>query len=484
MSEDRKQVSRAVAWVGMASSVVALLDVLALGVLLAFWVTRADLGEATYAVTLFYFLDLATEAGLSSVLIQRPTLDRDTIDTVFWLNVGVSCALFAAMFGIGPLIGALQDHPRVGTMLILYATKLVYQNVYFVPAALLRRELRFKELSIVRTLANFGDVAGRVGFAAAGEPVWCFVAGPLIRIAITGIGLQICHPWRPRLVFVRGHVREWLAYAGKTSGSQMLQHLYNNIGYQIVGAFFGAAILGTYRVAYEMVLYPVNFVSNIVAQVAFPAFARLARDRDALAAQFRRFTRQNAAMTLPILVLIAVASNDLLAVLFPKETDGETVARLLCVVGMLRAVDCLYLPLLDAVGMPGRNVLIAAIAVGVLTGCDVVFSALLKDVVGVDAVAWGRMVGYPLVISLHAYFALSQMGLSGWTYVRDLGGIVLCGAIAAVPGVALEVFAPGLAPGVRLIAVVVVTLVGVATTLHYLQGLGPKAIVDELRKKR
>ncbi len=481
--DERTKVSRAVAWVGLASSTVALLDVVALGVLLGFWVTKQDLGDATLAVTLFFFLDLATEAGLSSVLIQRASIDDATVSSVFWLNLAWSCALFGAMFLIGPAVGWLQGNPVVGTMLIVYATKLVYQNVYFVPAALLRRELRFKELSIVRTVANLGDVGGRVGFAAAGYPVWCFVAGPLIRIAITGVGLQICRPWRPRFVFERGHVREWISYGSKTTGSQMLQHLYNNIGYQIVGYFFGSAALGVYRVAYEMVLYPVNFVSNIVQQVAFPAFSRLNQDRVALAAQFRRFSRQNAAMTLPILVLIAVASNDLFAVFFPHETEGATVARILCVVGMLRAVDCLYLPLLDAVGLAGRNVMIAVIAAVVLTGCDIVFSATLQDALGVDAIAVGRIVGYPLVISLHAYLALTQIGLSGWTYVRDQGGILLCGVLAAIPGLAIELVATDLRPGVRLAIVAGVTLGGVAIALHYLQGLGPKAIVTELKRK-
>ncbi|MCX5741109.1 MAG: oligosaccharide flippase family protein [Proteobacteria bacterium] len=477
----RKRISRAVAWVGFASSAVALLDVIALGLLLALWVTPADLGVATLAITLFYFLDLATEAGMTSVLVQQPALDDDTISSVFWLNVMVSTLLFGLLWVVGPLLGRLQGHPVVGTMLIAYGSKLLYQNVYFVPAALLRRELRFKELSIVRTIANLGDVAGRIGFAAAGEPVWCFVAGPLIRIAITGIGLQLCHPWRPRFVLRTERVRAWLVYAGKTTASQALQHFYNNVSYQIVGFYFGDAAVGTYRVAYELVLYPVNFVSNIVAQVAFPAFARMSAVRDQLAAQFRRFSRQNLAMTLPILVVIVVGANDLLAVFFPRVHDGEVVARILCVVGMLRAVDCLYLPLLDGLGLAGRNLIVAIVAALVLAGCDVAASELLGPSLGFRAVAIGRVVGYPLVIALHAWFALGQLGLPARTYVRDLVGILACGIIAIGPGLAIELLAPGLAPAIRLPIVAVVSIVGVALALDRFQGLGIGAIRRELR---
>src|SRR5204862_6528791 len=122
-------------------------------------------------------------------------------------------------------------------------------------------ELGFKELSIVRTIANAADAAAKIGFAAAGEPIWCFVAGPLVRVAITGIGLQIVRPWRPRAVFRLGEARAWLGFGFKTTGSQYLQHFYSNISHQVVGFYFGTAALGAYRVAYELVLYPINWVS-------------------------------------------------------------------------------------------------------------------------------------------------------------------------------------------------------------------------------
>ncbi|MCE9577250.1 MAG: oligosaccharide flippase family protein [Deltaproteobacteria bacterium] len=476
-----KKVSRAVAWVGAASAAVAVIDAITLALLLAFWVTQADVGVTTLAVTLFYFLDLATEAGLGSVIIQKLELDEDALSSVFWLNVMISGGLFLAMLGIGPLIGWIQGSPVVGLMLIVYATKLLYQNVYFVPAALLRKELRFKELSMVRTVANFGDVAGRIGFAAAGEPVWCFVAGPLVRIAITGIGLQIVRPWRPRFVLHLTHAREWLVFAGKTASSQALQHLYNNIGYQIVGGFFGDQALGAYRVAYELVLYPVNFVSNIITQVAFPAFARLRHNRDELAAQFFAFSRQNLAMVLPILVVIAVSAPDILALAFSRVTGAATPARILCLVGMLRAVDCLYLPLLDGVGVAGRNTIVALVAALVLTACDVVFSLALGPSLGFVAVAVGRIVGYPLVIALHASMTLTQLGRRTRDYVGRHLGILACGAVGVAVGATIAVLMDGLTPAWRLPIVATAALGSVVWLLSATQGLGPLSLV--LRKK-
>ncbi len=474
-------VSRAVAWVGAASGIVGALDASVLAILMWKWVSTEQLGIASLAATLFFFIDLVTEAGLTSVLIQREKLDEDTISTVFWLNLGVSIGAFLVVLGIAPLIAHIQGHPIVAWMLIAYGTKLIYQNVYFVPMALLRRELRFKELSVVRTIANFGEACTKLGFAAMGEPIWCFIAGPLVRVFIVGVGIQIRMPWRPKRTFVRGEAREMLAFGAKTTGSQFLQHFYNNISFQIVGFYFGEAAVGMYRLAYEMVLYPINFVSNVVTQVAFPALARLRHTPSDLAAQFIKFSRQNLAVALPFLVLLVVAADELLATLFPQVRGAAFAVRVLCIVGLLRAIDCLYLPLLDALGFAGRNFQLAGFAAVVLTSFDFLFVALLGDHLGFTAVAVGRTLGYPLVIGVHARLALGQLSMSGWSYIKHLMSLILVGAAAVLPGVILLMFMPDAGPGVRLLAGGGVSLATLAILLGRIHGIGVRAIVRDLR---
>lgn len=507
MSDEQRKVHRAVAWVGAASAIVAVFDACSLALLLWKWVTPEAFGTASLAVTLFYFLDLVTEAGLSTVLIRREKLDDDSTTTVFWLNVIVSTAAFLVLLGIAPLIGAIQGHPIVGWMLIAYGTKLLYQNVYFVPAALLRREMRFKELSIVRTLANAGDGIAKVTFAAMGEPVWCFVAGPLARVFITGIGTFIAHPWRPRGKAHFGEARAMLSFGFKSTGSQYLQHLYNNISYQIVGYYFGTTALGAYRLAYEIVLYPINWVSNVVAQVAFPAFSRVSKRARELTDQFLQFSRQNLAVALPILVLLLVGATDFLHVFFPRVFqapikipqsaelqaafeaffprvgDISTPVRLLCVVGLLRAIDCLYLPLLDAMGFAGRNFAVAGLAAIVLTSCDLVSAIVLGPHLGFTAVAIGRVIGYPIVIGVHAYLALGQLHLSGRSYVGHLVGIVASATAALVPGLLLHFVLPDTLPhGLRLAAAGGVSIITLGVLLQRFHGLGIRAVVRALRR--
>lgn len=485
MSSGDSQVKKAIAWVGMASGVVAVLDACTLAILLWGWVTPTEFGIASLAQTLFLFLDLLTDAGVTSVIVQRGKLDERALSTAFWLNTMITTAGFVLMLGIGPLIGYIQGHEIVGWMLIAYATKLLYQNIYFIPAALLRREMRFKELSVVRTIANAAEMAAKIGFAAAGEPIWCFVAGPLTRVFVTGIGLQIARPWRPTRVFDRAEARGMVAYGLNTTGSQYLQHFYSNVSHQVVGFFFGSTALGAYRIAYELVLYPINWVASVVATVAFPALARLREAPAELAAQFLQFSRQNLAVAMPLLVLLVAGAPEILALAFPSIGEVALPVRLLCIVGLLRAIDCLYLPLLDALGYAGRNFAVAGLAAAVLTTCDIAFAALLGPHLAIDytAVALGRIIGYPIVISVHAAVALGRTELTIRTYVMHLASIVACGIVAVLPGFLIAELLPTSSPALRLLVIGGTSLLTLEVLLGAFHGLGLRAVLKGLRRK-
>ena len=151
-----------------------------------------------------------------------------------------------------------------------------------------------------------------------------------------------------RLREAAAHVRFGL----KTSASGILFHFYTNVDYQIVGYCFGAQANGFYRAAYELVLEPVRIISNVVAEVAFPVFSRLRANRGALIQQFEAFTRQNLVIVLPFLVMVFLCPEAMIRIFLGGDrwVAAAPAARILCAVGILRAMSFVVPPLLDGMG--------------------------------------------------------------------------------------------------------------------------------------
>src|SRR4029078_11116790 len=230
----------------------------------------------------------------------------------------------------------------------------MFQTVYAIPFAMLRRELRYAEIAKARTAAHLCESVARIVFAALRYTVWCWTLAALPRSFVFGVIMQLRHRFVPKLVFQPRQVMPYVRFGLRTAASQMLYQLYTNLDYAVVLRVFGERPNGIYAQAYFIVLEPVKTIANVVIDVAFPAFARVRADRDGLIKQLLQFTRLNLIAVLPFVVLVLLVIPEFLRVFYSggKWTGDELAlcgdaARILCVVGVLRGLGFLGPPLLD-----------------------------------------------------------------------------------------------------------------------------------------
>ncbi|HEY4182050.1 MAG TPA: oligosaccharide flippase family protein [Kofleriaceae bacterium] len=481
MSEPIKtSVNRGLAWLGVASSALGLLDILALIIILNTWVTTEQYGIATKAMWLFPVLDQVTDLGLGAAVIQRDDHTSLRISTVFWITTGLSLLLLGLIAFIAPIAASsFSGQPIVGWMLAAYGLKLVLQNGYVIPSAMMKRDLRFKEISIIRIIANLTDFVGKIAFAAAGFGIWCFVLGPLCKNVVYVVLCQMRRPYRPRFEFSFADAREYVTFGLRTSASQIMFFFYTNADYPIVSFYFGDSALGLYKLAYDIVLEPVRMLSNIVGDVAFPTFAKLRRNTSALIAQFISFTRLNLIIVMSFSAIVFVAASDLIA-LFPKYQGAERAMHILCAVAVFRAVGFVAPPLLDGLGHPERTLRYMTVATILMPLLFVLGAKLLGPSLGFESVAIAWAVGYPIAFAILIYLTTVTLGWSLGSYVRAVGGVALCmvggGAVAGI----VYRFLPAIA-ALRFAVTSGVVIVASALLLAYTQGLTLKSAFRSLR---
>ncbi len=485
MSEDRdikKDVNRGLAWVGLASSSVGLLDALATFILLAVWISPHDYGVAVLAISLFPVLDRATDLGLSAAVIQRDDHSDEKISTVFWLNVVMSLLMFAALaLGIAPGLARLHGNQLIGDMLTIYGFKLLWQNTYFMPWALMTRKLRFKELSVIRIIANIAEFAGKIGFAAAGFGIWCFVLGPMCRVVVTGIGIQIRNPWRPRFVFRPREAWGWFTFGMKASGSKVLFYLYTNVNYQVVGAYFGETATGYYSLAYTIVLEPCRVISDVIVSIAFPTFSRLKNLREKVIDQFIAFTRMNLVVMIGFLGILFLTCTDIIELWNPKYLPATTTIKILCFVGVLRALSFVVPPLLDGMGRPALTLIYTTVAAVVIPGLFILFAELFGARLQEVSVAVAWAVGYPVAFVVLFAMALALLDLPLATYLKRSAGIPAMAVLAMLPGAGVHYLVAGMGPALRLGATAATVAGLFFVLLAYVEGISPRSVVRAIR---
>ena len=483
------KVARGVAWSAGAQGVIAVADLVSQLLVTVFFISPADLGLAFAAIPFYTALDYIADLGVGSALIQRDDHTPDRISTVFWFNLLVSGALFVALLGLGPLYGWIQHAPVLGWLLIAYGGKLLIQNVYAIPFALLRKELRFPEIAKARVVAHLSESVARVAFAAAGATVWCWTFAALTRAVVFGVAIQLRHPFVPRWVFRPKEVAPYIKFGMRTAASNVLYQLYTSMDAPIIFHFFGRQALGIYALADQIVLEPVKTIANVVIDVAYPTFARLRNDKAALVAQLVKFTRLNLIAVLPFAIVVLLVIPEILRLVWLGHGDWTPTAidwcadaaRVLCIMGFFRALGFLGPPLLDGVGRPEytlRYMIVATIAV---PGSFWLGAVVLGDRLWFLSVAVAWAIGYPLAFAALAYLVTRTIGLDLRAYLRGTWGVIASCAVGTAVGFAVSAALPHASDLVRLVAIAGAALAAIAVLLATWQKITPRSIAAAFR---
>jgi O-antigen/teichoic acid export membrane protein len=477
-----------VAWAAAGQAVIAVADLVSQVVVGARFVSAEDLGLAAGAMAFYTLLDTAADFGVTSALIQRDDHTPEAVSTVFWFNLMVSTGLFGLLLVLGPLYGRFQGRPIIGWLLIGYGGKLVFQNVYAIPFAMLRRELRYAEIAKARTAAHLCESVARIVFAALGYTVWCWTLAALTRGVVFGVIVQWRHRYVPKLVFQPREIMPYVRFGLRTAASQILYQLYTNLDYAVVLRVFGERANGIYTLAYFVVLEPVKTIANVVIDVAFPAFARLRSDRARLIQQLLQFTRLNLIAVLPFVVLILLVIPEFLRIFYSggKWTASELAlcgeaARILCIVGVLRGLGFLGPPLLDGIGRPELTLRYMVSATVLVPAMFVAGALVLGDRLGFLSVAVAWAAGYPLAFAVLGYLVVRSIELPLGPYLRASGGIFGCCLGGALAGLLMSLALAGASDPVRMVTVGLTSLAVMLALLAVWQRITPRSIAAALR---
>ena len=229
-------------------------------------------------------------------------------------------------------------------------------------------------------------------------------------------------------------------------------------------------------------------IANVVIDVAFPTFARLRDDTVGLKAQFLRFTRLNLIAVLPFVVLIMLIAPEFLHLAYgggkwssaQLEQCAEA-ARVLCLVGLLRALGYIGPPLLDGIGRPALTLRYMACASILVPGMFVVCANVLGARFGMLSVAIGWAIGYPLAFLVLSYLVLKAIDLRLREYLRASVGIVGCALGGLVLGYGASLVTSGQGDGVRVAAISAGALLGTFGLLATWQKITPRSIAASMK---
>lgn len=317
--------------------------------------TPADYGLVAMVTSATAFFSLFADFGLSLVTVQRPTLSAEQMSSLYWINAGFGLFLGVLAAVLAPLLVVFYGDPRLFAVTIVIALVFPLTALGTQHEALLKRNMKFRRLVLVRLFSTVLSVSASVAAALAGWGYWALVVQPLA-LAISATALfWIAMPWLPTRPRRCEDLAGMLGFGGALTAHGMVGYLANNLDNILIGRFWGEKALGLYSTSYGLMMRPISLAGYGVGEAAIPALSRAAAVPAELRSTFRRMFELTCLLGLPICFAGAIWTKDLIFTLLGGQwVDAEPVLRWLFIAALPRMLGVCTGWIYVATGRPGR----------------------------------------------------------------------------------------------------------------------------------
>jgi O-antigen/teichoic acid export membrane protein len=336
-----RQAANGVKWNGVATATKIIVQFLSMAVL-ARLLAPGDFGLMSMALVVTGIVQAFSDLGLSNVIIHRQDASREQLSSIYWLNLGFGLALFILLWLAAPLAADFFRKQALPPLLRWTATAFLITPLGHQWQALLRRDMEFKVVARIEIAETLAYAATTIGLAMAGHGVMSLVWGALARTALRTLLLAAAaarRGWLPAFHFRPSDLKGFAGFGLFQMGERALNYLATNVDYLIIGRLLGAAALGYYTLAYNLMRMPLTYINPTIVSVAFPAFARVQGQDDVLRRGYARILRYLSGLSFPVMAGMLVVAPLFVPLYYGERwTPVVPLIQIFCLLGASKSI--------------------------------------------------------------------------------------------------------------------------------------------------
>ncbi len=399
---------------------------------LARLVAPESFGLVAAATVFTSFAQLFVDQGFSDAIVQFPNLEREHLDTAFWISLATGTVLtVGSILGAG-FISNLFREPKLIPVIKWLSPIFILSALNSVQQSLLRRDLAFRSLTIRSLISTVASGVVSVTMAFMGFGVWSLVAKLVVDGIVSVIALwQVSH-WRPSFRFSGKHFKDLFLFGIHILGGNFVDFLSVHSDDFLIFYFLGSVALGYYTLAYNLLIVLTDLLVSVPNLVAFPIFAKIQNEPARLKSAFYEVTQLQSLMAFPVFLGIAAVAAEAVTVLYTdKWAASIPVIEILMLIGVVRSAVYFYSSIFRAAGKPSWRFGLYS-----LTALMNVIGFLIVVRMGIVAVAISYVVVSYALMPLYFYLIQKLIHVSVISHLRQYAPAFLSSLfmIAAVFG--------------------------------------------------
>lgn len=424
-----------------------------IGIVLANKLNHVDFGLIGVLGIFQAFALILVDSGFGAAILRKKDASQADYSTVFWFNLAVSLALYAALWALAPLIAEwFQGDPRLVPLSKVMFLAFVINGLSIVQTNRLMKLMDVKQIAVSNSVGlTLGGVLG-VWLAATGHGAWSLVWMTVTQAAVRSGWLWVTAGWWPSMVFSRRSLSEIWRVGVSVLTTQFLNTLFLNVYSFVIGIWYSLGSLGLYTQADKWSKMGSASLSQTLTSTFVPLLARVQDDGAAFRRYVRRIDRFTAFVAFPVLGGMALIGQPLFHTLFGHKWDGAIVLfQILAVRGLPVVAVSVFANYFLALGY-GRQLVVVEAAKDLMMVFAILATVWQRSV---SLLVWGQLAASLASCLVVACIFSRKTGISIGEIIRPVTPFLAAALAMAAAVTGMLLLSATIVPWIRLLLCIV-----------------------------
>jgi O-antigen/teichoic acid export membrane protein len=310
-----------------------------------------------------------TDVGHGAAVIQNPRgREKAYLNAGWWMGMCRAISIYVIIFALGPWIARFYGNAQLSGLLRVALLGTLFEGAMSPRSTLAQKDMKFGHWM---TITNGGGICGVIVTVILSfwlRDVWALAIGACSENVFRCLLSYILCPGLPSLGWDRHVARDLYKFSRAVVGLSFLNLIFSRTDIFVLGKLFSTTTLGLYTMAVLLVQTPSSFLTNMMGQILFPAFAHVQADKERINRILVETTSWLVLLGLPGVVAIYLCGRSLLTVIYGARYVASAgpmaVAATVVFLNVLNAaITCVFV----GIGRPALHRLaVAASAVAML----------------------------------------------------------------------------------------------------------------------
>lgn len=342
----------------------------------------AEFGVVALVTVFIGFFNLLGNLGIGPAIVQIQDLSSRDLASIFTFSAIMAGLLAALFFLSGGLISEFYEEPELLPIVRLLSLSILFNILSIVPGALNRKELRFKQMGIIKVGVQV--VAGAIGIWLAFHDYsyYAIIYQNILSAFLIFVIFYILYPISFVLKIQKEPLKKIASFSLFQFGFNFINYFSRNLDNILIGKYLGNAPLGFYNKSYNLMLLPVDNLTHVITPVLHPVLAKHQNNKDYIFKTYSSLLKILAGLGFPLSAFLYFAAPELILLLFGDQWhESIPVFKILAfTVGLqicLSSTGSIFqitnrTDLLFVTGFISAFLMVGGIAYGIFIGGDII----------------------------------------------------------------------------------------------------------------